>query len=191
MLCTIESFTNSNFPPEVVDEAGICQNCFIRFNEYDEHQTLAEQIKKDLISLFESSAEYNDTITPQRVIKEEEIVYEPMQEEEKNDEIYFPKKLEEDSLAVQEHYIETLNWTDQENVITQKLTEPKKIIEVKLEKSRVGRPSEFVGCDLKGSLKLFECNICLRMFKEKSKLKAHREIHTTERNVVCPVSGCT
>lgn len=38
------------------------------------------------------------------------------------------------------------------------------------------------------NVKLYQCEICNRTFKEKSKLKAHREIHTTERNVICPVS---
>jgi hypothetical protein len=39
-----------------------------------------------------------------------------------------------------------------------------------------------------GNIRLFQCDICSRTFKEKSKLKAHKEIHTTERKVVCPVS---
>lgn len=34
----------------------------------------------------------------------------------------------------------------------------------------------------------FLCDICQKVFKDKSKLKVHREIHTDERNVICPVS---
>lgn len=35
--------------------------------------------------------------------------------------------------------------------------------------------------------KPFQCDICLKRFKENSKLKAHILTHTDERNVVCPV----
>jgi len=34
---------------------------------------------------------------------------------------------------------------------------------------------------------MYQCEICTKTFKEKSKLKSHREIHTTERNVICPI----
>lgn len=41
--------------------------------------------------------------------------------------------------------------------------------------------------DRGNSLKAYQCDVCLKSFKEKSKLKTHREIHTTERNVICPI----
>lgn len=40
---------------ELVNEAGICQNCFIKFNDYDEHFTQAKRIETELLQMYESS----------------------------------------------------------------------------------------------------------------------------------------
>lgn len=37
-------------------------------------------------------------------------------------------------------------------------------------------------------MKAYQCDICAKSFKDRSKLRSHREIHTEERNVICPVS---
>lgn len=187
----LELFTSTSFPSEVVEEAGICQNCFIRFNEYDEHQTLADHIKNDLIALFESGSENSDRKPAEKVIEDEEISYEIQEEDAgiQEEEIFFPKKIGEDNLEVaDEQFIDSFSWTDPKDPnVDDKIPELSQITEVKTQRSKAGRPSE-VSSFSKNDMKLFECSICLRLFKEKSKLKAHREIHTTERNVICPVS---
>lgn len=54
-------------------------------------------------------------------------------------------------------------------------------------KARAVKSDSYTIVQLDNNIRLYQCEICNRTFKEKSKLKAHREIHTTERNVFCPV----
>jgi uncharacterized Zn-finger protein len=58
------------------------------------------------------------------------------------------------------------------------------IIEGKLIKSDISSQNYLVD-----PLRPFECKICLRRFKENSKLRSHILIHTNERNVQCPQCG--
>lgn len=45
----------------------------------------------------------------------------------------------------------------------------------------------FMIVELENNKRAFQCDICSKTFKDRSKLKSHREIHTTERNVICKV----
>jgi hypothetical protein len=45
----------------------------------------------------------------------------------------------------------------------------------------------FMVVELENNKRAFQCDICCKTFKDRSKLKCHREIHTTERNVICKV----
>lgn len=55
------------------------------------------------------------------------------------------------------------------------------------QKKVVFKVKEVKVADQGNPAKAYQCEICLKTFKEKSKLKTHREIHTTERNVICPI----
>lgn len=44
-----EEFTNIKFSKDVLKEAGICQDCLIRFQEYDAHLSIANQIQLSVI----------------------------------------------------------------------------------------------------------------------------------------------
>lgn len=46
---------------------------------------------------------------------------------------------------------------------------------------------DFIIVELDDNQKGFQCDVCFKTFKDKSKLRNHREIHTEERNVICPV----
>lgn len=48
---------------------------------------------------------------------------------------------------------------------------------------------DFVVVELDNKQRVFQCEVCSKTFKDRSKLKVHREIHTTERNVICLVSN--
>lgn len=39
----------------MLDERQICQNCAIKFNELDEHQTMVDKIQRDLLDLLHNS----------------------------------------------------------------------------------------------------------------------------------------
>lgn len=47
---------------------------------------------------------------------------------------------------------------------------------------------EFIIIEMDDNQKAYQCEVCFKTFKDKSKLRTHREIHTDERNVICPVS---
>lgn len=51
----LESFTKLKLSDDALYNAGICQNCFIKFNDYDEHLTQAQQIENELLQLYETS----------------------------------------------------------------------------------------------------------------------------------------
>lgn len=170
----------------MVDDAGICQNCFIKFNEYDEHRSIADQIQADLIALFEASSEpaemKHEIKLEAGVFEEESLLYETVEDvqREPTDEM-FVSGHGEDVETDSGHVIVEYDWlehkTDTSNA------------NVNISKSRTSKSNETFGTviQLDDNQKVYQCEICMRTFKEKSKLKSHREIHTTERNVVCPV----
>lgn len=183
----LESFTNTEFTKEVVEEAGICQNCFIKFNEYDEHRSIADQIQADLISLFEAS---NDSSHLVGKIKEEvgefeedSLVYETVEEAQREpiEEMFVESQDGEGAETDAGHVIVEYDWSDPKPDLSESKT--------KFVRPRTSKYTETFGTiiQLEDNQKVYQCEICMRTFKEKSKLKSHREIHTTERNVICPV----
>lgn len=184
----LESFTNTEFTREVVEEAGICQNCFIKFNEYDEHKSLADQIQADLVALFDTSNVSNhikqEIKVEASVFEEESLLYETVedaQREEAVEEMYITghgADLEADGGNLIVEY----GWVNQKPYTSDfKLIKPKTV--------KSDETFEAAVIQLDDNQRFYQCEICMRSFKEKSKLKTHREIHTTERNVICPVSN--
>lgn len=74
-----------------------------------------------------------------------------------------------------------------EIVVDEDIKESKKDLEMG-KYSRKSTAGDFIILELDGNQKAYRCDICMKTFKDKSKLKTHREIHTDERNVICPVS---
>jgi stress-induced morphogen len=161
----LEQFTGIDFSPEVIEEAGICHNCFIKFNEYDEHKTTSEKIQEDLVNLFESSnLESTERNATKQELTEDTVIYETLEESYIKQEDFIYESLEG----------ETINPPIS--------TKPKsrKSADDDDELSRLM-------VNLEDNTRVFQCDVCSRTFKEKSKLKCHRLIHTTERNVICNV----
>ena len=52
-----ESCKGLTLPADIIETAGACQNCFIKFNEIDEHQMIADKIQLELVGLFNSNSE--------------------------------------------------------------------------------------------------------------------------------------
>ena len=163
-----ESFTEVSMTKEIIEEAGICQNCYIKFDEFDQHRSLAEQIQAELMTVFETSS--FEEIDVQDVKAESEEIYETSQDDE-------PDFSVENQESEGGQVILTYDWLPEENLtIKTSRTLPRKMLDL--------TESESVFID---NEKHYQCDICQRAFKERSKLKAHKEIHTTERNVVCLV----
>lgn len=78
-----EAIINEKFDEHTIANAGICQNCFIKINEIDEHQMITERIQKELLVLYSQSGSISEDITC-----EEERVYEVKQENDGSAEAY-------------------------------------------------------------------------------------------------------
>jgi uncharacterized CHY-type Zn-finger protein len=161
---------------EAINDSGICQNCFIKFNEYDEHLSLATQIQDELVALLD-----NKLIAEDHKIKLEHdettdaIEYEPYE-----DEIYVAETVDSETFEEaleQDYHFEVVVDDTKENIKKQMMRT------VKADDS-----NEFIVLELENNQRLYQCDICHKTCKDKSKLRTHREIHTKERNVICPVS---
>jgi stress-induced morphogen len=183
----LEQFTGITFSPEVIEEAGVCHNCFIRFNEYDEHRTTSEKIQLEIVSLFESNnvepEEKNSLKFEQDEVPE---TFEAIEEADSQQlETCFESLDEERNETAEDPYL-TLKyeWTacNEKPIVIVQDNDHKPRTRPKAEND-----DELIVIHLEDNTKLYKCEICQKTFKEKSKLKSHRLIHTTERNVVCQV----
>lgn len=170
----LEEFTNTALSEEIVQDAGVCQNCFIKFNEYDEHKMLANQIQDEIVLLFEST---NNPNSWQNYCIKEEV---ELPEESKNDYEVFVDAPSENERNNDQMIL--YDWVPEDKVSLNETNQKPQFDVNTYAKNSIIAPSS-----TKNQNNFF-CEICLRSFKEKSKLKAHKEIHTTLRNVICPVS---
>lgn len=205
---------------ELLDELGVCQNCFIKLNEYDEFQTRANNIGSELLSMLNSRGvvdgeesesvnavkiesldyredliqaegdEIGETITFDPYANEDEI----FQDQDETEECYIDPSLLERNSNIQYEIIEATE-DDKKAVKSQKKTtvtvntstESKRSNKIQA-RPRNSDDFEFAIRQV-GDQKYFQCDICNKLCKDRSKLKTHREIHTSERNVVCPECG--
>lgn len=190
----IESFSISiELSDEIINESGICQSCFNKLNEYEEHLTMAGQIEAELISLMDNKLHAVDLVEPETKIKDEEFEEVEDVQEVTNDEEY--ETFEEFFTTDQEAESENNAAPDKmhfEITIFDKKDNGYQFVEstsVPATSPKRKRDQDFIVVQMGNNQKVYQCDICSRTFKEKSKLKSHREIHTNERNVICPTCG--
>lgn len=187
----------------VIEEAGVCQNCFIKFNEFDEHQTLAEHIQFELVSLlnsknYETDSEQYAKLTLEEIEESQhsvddtrdDVEYEQFDDEEMQEEM-FVADLEEnqETNEIVETEVETTEEDFHYEVIVDDTKENIETKEVKhIVKSKGKDDFGYIIVEMDDNMRAYQCDICQKTFKDKSKLRTHREIHTDERNVICPVS---
>jgi hypothetical protein len=158
-------------PQDIIDSAGVCQNCFIKFNEIDEHQVIAQNLQNELIGLFNSCA------TSVSVLKEEDA-----------DQEIIEHIVDESSLAELDYV------GDEEIVVSQEVIEHEipfqtKQITPKRQYHRKKDPDEgLILVEIDGN-KLYQCDICQKVCKDRYKLKNHKDTHQTERNICCNECG--
>lgn len=154
--------------PDLIDTAGICQNCFIKFNEIDEHQTIAERIQNDLLVMF-NSTRVMDTKHDVKLDDSVEVT-----------EVYVH---DDEHYSENEQYLqETDDFDDNhdnEQLHNRKRRGPKK-------KKNLDAGLIMVEVD---GLKLYQCDICQKVCKDRYKLKNHKETHSIERNICCTECG--
>lgn len=162
-----ENFIDTSISDVILEKGGICQNCFIKFNEYDEHQTIANQILSELSSML--------TIRESYIIPKEEsqveIIYTQTEAE-------VPTEYEIAPVLVEEILTEN-------SVILAELpiSDRKRSSYVKKDKD-VGFIVTMIN-----NQKFYTCEICQKNFVSRSRLRTHRQIHSTERNFMCQECG--
>lgn len=180
-----ELFLNSKIEKSVLDAAGICQNCFIKFNEYDEHQTLATQIQNELVGM------YRKEILPFVDVKQEIKV---------EDDEYYGYPYGENIVEVIED-----SFHDEFRSVPKKKSRPKsiktsnsspeseKIVNMKPKTSYIKKDKDAgLIVAVVGGIKLYQCDFCGKKdFTSRSRLKTHKLIHTQERNYMCQACGAS
>lgn len=146
----IEKFANINMTEEAIDEAGICQTCFLKFNEYDDHMLQAEKIQEALMTLFKAS---------NTALKLKFVDVATEESSEKSDWLEQQQQSEEEELNLK---VSTHNQTKNE--------EGFRVLEI-------------------NNRRAYQCELCLRVFKQEKKLKSHRQAHASGRSFNCRVSN--
>lgn len=153
--------------------SGVCQNCFIKFNEYDEYVSAANRIQNDLVGLFEATFIKTEEIEEEKIVEEEDIYLKTMDGTEytyvEAEEVRFESETPDFKI------------TAVETVETKK--KPSNLIKKGV--SKVDKDEGLLYYIVDG-VKVYECDICGKKdFQSRSRLKTHRKIHTDERNFIC------
>lgn len=110
------------------------------------------------------------------------IEYEPFDGEEN----FLQDDDDEDEMAAEtiqqdDYHFEIVVDDTKENI---KLKQPRSALKPRVKDDH----TEFIIIEMDDNSKAYQCDICFKTFKDRSKLRTHREIHTNERNIICPVS---
>jgi uncharacterized Zn-finger protein len=165
---------------DVIETAGICQNCFIKFNEIDEHQSIVEKIQMDLINQFNSSSNSGVYSSQEQDVKEEIVEHEYYgMEEEIIDSDYITAEVYEADVVKSELKQEKKRFMKQK--IQQKN-------HLKGQKQKRNPDEGLIMIHVDGN-KVYQCDICKKVYKDRYKLKNHKETHTNQRNICCNECG--
>lgn len=198
----IEAFTEVVLSEEVVNEYGICQNCLTKFNDYDELVMKAEKIQHEIVQMMETKV-----ITVKSEDGDEEdddpIEYEPLddhfdggiEEVFEGDIDQFEGEIEEivdpSEMQFQEDYqLEVVVDDTKENFIdsnVSRINQP--VYQQSSVKDIIKKEDGYLIVELENNQRMYQCEICSKTCKDKTKLKLHREIHTNQRNVICQQCG--
>jgi len=156
-------------PNDLIESAGICQNCFIKFNEIDEHQTIVEKIQHDLLTLFNTTqTNSQDTKVDIKVADEDVEVAE-----------FYVNN--EDVLSDEEYFVNDIKPQRE----TDDLEENKK---KRGPRKKRNLDEGLITVEVDG-FKFYQCEVCRKVFKDRYKLKIHKETHNMDRNICCNECG--
>lgn len=178
-----ESFAKHKLDHDVVFSSGICQNCFIKFHEFDEHQTAANKIAIELLQLYEKTAPVRDIkLEIKREIDDDEYgIVEVMLDgadvgelSDDSDDIFKSAKSPKSS--------------KKPKPLREKLRAALENNEKRAYKRKKNLDEGLIVVEVDGE-KIYQCDVCQKLCRDRYKLKTHREIHTTERTVCCNECG--
>ncbi|KAG5667269.1 hypothetical protein PVAND_015256 [Polypedilum vanderplanki] len=164
-----ETFMGIKLELEVIETSGICQNCFIKFNEIDEHQLIINKIQNDLLELFNATqANICDTKTEAKIVNE----------------------VEDEILEV---FVQDEIYSEQEEFICETIEDDEAMIGTNVKRKRGPKKKKnldegLIMVEVDGQ-KMYQCEICQKICKDRYKLKNHKETHNVERNICCTECG--
>lgn len=159
----LESLAGFKLSEEIIMSSGVCQNCFIKLNELDEHQTVAKRIEAEILTIYHTSYEEAD-------VK------------------YAIKNDNEEDYSIVEVMLDNNEYSEESeacesNIVKQIKTDTKRSYRKKKDLDKGLTIIEVDGG------KIYQCEICKKTCKDRYRLKSHREIHSTERTVCCNECG--
>lgn len=164
--------TKQKMSDEVLCSSGICQNCFIKFNEYDEHWSIAQRLQDELLLLYEMEGSATPDVKP--LIKHEEVELDFNVVEIMVDHEGIGEDSEFTSNPLQVHFNAEASRS------------PNTARRIYKKKKNLDEGLTVVVVD---GEKIYQCDICKKLCKDRYKLKTHREIHTDVRSVCCNECG--
>lgn len=183
---------NSPQQQQLHNDSAVCQNCFIKLNELDEHQVIADRIKIDLFNVYNYTHRLH---FPEVKVKLETV--------ETSSE---PDQYEDD---LEENFIDMgdadsnpeIDYVQVERIISKKMARKQEeddeedFEEVPKKKKRGPRPKgsnrgdDNIITHVINGMTHYQCKICSRTVKKRAQIKQHIQIHTTERNICCQECG--
>lgn len=180
-----EKFIHSQVPEIVANNGGICQNCFIKFNEYDEFYSRAEAIQSEIFMMLTSS---HPEPSPEKYIecKEEPNIDEHQQ-------IIYTEYDENMVEVMPDQLIEPYTITEVHPMIKSPVKPKKEPINKSPVKHRSyntknDKDEGYIITMIDG-VKNYTCEMCGKNFVSRSRLRTHRMTHSTVRNFLCKECG--
>jgi C2H2-type zinc finger/Zinc finger, C2H2 type len=165
----------------------------IKFNDYDEHKSISEQIQADILGLMDNKLVFVDEEDQKIKVEQHEdssdaIEYEPFEGEDVF--VTGDEELEEqDDAAGQDDTVEAIEEDYHFEIVVDDTKENVKKEQMRTVPVKLDENNEFIVIELENNQRVYQCDICFKTCKDRSKLRTHREIHTEERNIICPVCG--
>jgi DNA-directed RNA polymerase subunit RPC12/RpoP len=172
-----------NLPQQAVDDRKVCQNCFIKFNELDEHQTIVEKIQNDLLVLYNNTLSASLDIKHGIKIENYDIAEVDVPEEDENffdSEPEYKPTLERTKKLHRRR--ERYEEEDDDDYYRERRRKRSKTVKRDDDDYAKG----YTVIEIDGE-KWYKCDVCQKVLQRR--IKNHREIHTSERNVKCEVCG--
>lgn len=164
----------------------MCQNCFIKFNEYDEHVAAANKIQEHLIGLFELTSSVE--MTTDEALSQNEVDTTVMDVGKFDDESCIDEIDDESQITTSEDKGNKIS-----NIKPIKAQQTNEKIPDNSAKQVANKDAdEGLLVSYVNGVKIYECDICGKKFPNRRyRLTSHREIHSLERNFICTVCNAT